>query len=96
MVNNQNLAIAENELTGKYLVLFREDAVTEGMQMLSDLGGINVSSSEQSQTGQYKLLNTLGVAVVSADLEQMRSLRISAAENNPILAIEPERVLLPQ
>ncbi len=93
MVNNQNLAIAENELTGKYLVLFREDAVTEGMQMLSDLGGINVSSSEQSQTGQYKLLNTLGVAVVSADLEQMRSLRISAAENNPILAIEPERVV---
>ncbi len=36
MINNQNLAIAENELTGKYLVLFREDAVTEGMQMLSE------------------------------------------------------------
>ena len=89
---NQNQT-AENESTGKYIVLFREDAVTEGMQMLNDLGGIDVSSSGQPQTDRYQLLNTLGVAVVSAELEQMRSLRISSAENSSILAIEPERIV---
>ena len=89
---NQNQT-TESELTGKYLVLFREGAVTEGMQMLRDLGGIDVSSSGQSQTDRCKLFNTLGVAVVSAELSQMRSLRISTAEDSPILAIEPERVV---
>ncbi len=93
MINNQNQTITENELTGNYLVLFREDAVTEGMQMLSDLSGINVSSSGQPQTDRCTLLNTLGVAVVSAEWEQMRSLSISTAENSSILAIEPERVV---
>lgn len=89
---NQNQT-TENELTGKYLVLFREGAVTEGMQMLRDLGGIDVSSSGQSQTDRCKLLNTLGVAVVSAELSQMRSLRISTTLSGSILAIEPERVV---
>ena len=89
---NQNQTTAQ-ELTGKYLVLFREDAVTEGMQMLSDLGGIDVSRSGQPQTDRCQLLNTLGVAVVSAELSQMRSLRISTAENSSILAVEPERVV---
>ena len=92
MVNNQNQT-TENELTGKYLVLFREGAVTEGMQMLGDLGGIDVSSSGQPQTSRCQLFNTLGVAMVSAELSQMRSLRISTAENSPILAVEPERVV---
>lgn len=91
MVNNQNQT-TENELTGKYLVLFREGAVTEGMQMLGGLSGIDVSSSGQPQS-RCQLLNTLGVAMVSAEFSQMRSLRISTAENSPILAVEPERVV---
>ena len=88
---NQNQT-TENESTGKYIVLFREDAVAEGMQMLSNLGGVDVSNSGQPQN-RYQLFNTLGVAVVSAELEQMRSLSISTAENSSILAIEPERVV---
>ena len=54
---------------------------------------ITVDGSWGPQTDRGKLLNTLGVAVVSAELSQMRSLRISTAENSPILAIEPERVV---
>lgn len=92
MVNNRNQTTTENELTGKYLVVFREDAVAEGMQMLRDLGGIDVSRSGQPQTDRCQLFNALGVAVVNAELSQMRS-RISTAENSPILAIEPERVV---
>ncbi|MBD2773010.1 S8 family peptidase [Iningainema tapete] len=93
MINNQNQTTPETELTGKYLVLFREDAVSEGIQMLGEMTSFNMSSRGQSQTDEYIFLNTLGVAVVSAEPEQVRSLRMSTAEDSPILAIEPERVV---
>lgn len=93
MTDNQNQTIAEPELTGRYLVLFREDAVTQGMQMLSSMTGMSVSASGEPQTDRFMLLNTLGIAVVNAELEQIRSLTISTAENSPILAIEPETVV---
>lgn len=59
--------------------------------MLRDLSVSDVSRSVQLQTDWCQLLNTLGVAVVSAELSQMR-LRISTAENSSILAIELARV----
>ncbi|MBD2342054.1 S8 family serine peptidase [Calothrix sp. FACHB-156] len=90
MINNQNQT---TELTGKYIVLFREDAVTDGIQMLSDMGSIDIPTARQSQTEQSTLLNTLGVAVVSADPEQIGSVRSSTTGDSPILSIEPERVL---
>jgi subtilisin family serine protease len=93
MVNSQNHNTQEPELTGRYLVLLREDAITEGIQMLGELSSTNTSRSGEAQADTTILLNTLGVAIVSAEPEQVRSLRISTEEDSPILAIEPERVV---
>ncbi|HAX75818.1 MAG TPA: protease [Cyanobacteria bacterium UBA11372] len=89
MVNNINPMVAESETTGRYLVLFREDAVDAGMQMLSESASINRFGEADGPI----VLSTLGVAVVDAAPAQLRSLRMSADENSPILAIEPERVV---
>ncbi|GET37978.1 S8 family peptidase [Microseira wollei] len=89
MVNNLNSMVAGSETTGRYLILFREDAVDAGIQMLSESASINLSGEADSPI----VLSTLGVAVVSAAPAQLRSLRVSADENSPILAIEPERVV---
>jgi subtilisin family serine protease len=89
MVNNINPMVAGSETTGRYLVLFREDAVDAGMQMLSETASINLSREADSPI----VLNTLGVAVVDAAPAQLRSLRVAADESSPILAIEPERVV---
>lgn len=88
-MNSLNPTIAEDETTGRYLVLFREDAVAAGVQMLSESVGIGVASGDQSQESNTVILNTLGVVVVSAEPEQLRLL--SVAEDNSILAIEPCR-----
>jgi subtilisin family serine protease len=93
MVNSQNQNIPEAELTGRYLVLLREDAIVEGIQMLGELSSANASRSGEAQPDTTILLNTLGVAIVSAEPEQVHSLRISTEEDSPILAIEPERVV---
>ncbi|MCY7282965.1 MAG: S8 family serine peptidase [Cyanobacteria bacterium CAN_BIN43] len=93
MVNHLNQVTAEASTTGRYLVLFREDAVAEGMQMLSDLANVTTSSTEFSPTSGTVLLGTLGVAVIDTDSEQFRTLRLAAEEEGPILAIEPERVV---
>lgn len=89
MVNNLNSMVAGSETTGRYLVLFREDAVDAGMQMLSETASINLSGEADSPI----VLSTLGVAIVDAAPAQLRSLRMSADESSPILAIEPERVV---
>ncbi len=93
MVNSQNQNTQEPELTGRYLVLLKEDAIAEGIQMLGELSSTNTSRSGEAQADTTILLNTLGVAIVSAEPEQVRSLRISTEEDSPILAIEPERVV---
>lgn len=74
------------ETTGKYLVLFREDAITEGTRLLSE--------SMETLTTEPLIFNELGVAVVDADVAQINSLGLSiASDESPILAIEPERVV---
>ena len=89
MVNNINPIVAGSETTGRYLVLFREGAVDEGIQMLSESASISFSGGEDSAI----VLDTLGVAVVDAAPAQMRSLRVAGDDSSPILAIEPEMVV---
>lgn len=84
---------SEAETTGRYLVLFRENAVAAGVQMLNESIGIGAASADQSQETNTVLLNTLGVAVVSVQPEQLRSLSVASEQDSPILAIEPERVV---
>lgn len=49
MVNSQNQSMPEAEFTGRYLVLFREGAIAEGIQMLSEMTNMSFSSTEQTQ-----------------------------------------------
>jgi subtilisin len=87
--------------TGRYLILFDENRVREGVQALTRSMGVQVASSadfaegavsaEALETGDF-VLDQLGVAVLSAppDPERLQTLGIGAAES-AILAIEPER-----
>lgn len=91
MVNNLNSMTAQPEMTGRYLVLFREGAVNEGMQTLTEATGLGMASDEAANPPI--VLSTLGVAVVDVAPEQLQSVRASAEADSAILAIEPEQVV---
>lgn len=99
-----NQPIAQPETTGKYLVLLREDEVEVGLELLSDSAGIrNVAratdfaesavSPEQLESAENLVFDNLGVAVVSADPDQLQSLNTVKAESSSVVEIEPERVV---
>jgi len=88
--------------TGRYIITFREDAVTEGLALLSDQAGVrglaNAADFPESALDLSQLeatggavFPTLGVAVVSLDGGAFSSIMTSAGEDSAILAIEPER-----
>ena len=88
--------------TGRYIITFREDAVTEGLALLSDQAGITGLANaadfpesaldfSQLEAGGGAVFPTLGVAVVSLDEGAFSSITTSAREDSAILAIEPER-----
>lgn len=93
MVNSFNSIPSEPETTGRYLVLFRDDAIESGLQMLGQATSRRLSGSEQSASEGAVVLPTLGVAIIDAEPAQLRSLAISAEDHNPILAFEPEQVV---
>ena len=89
--------------TGRYIITFREDAVTEGLALLSDQAGIrglaNAADFPESALDLSQLeatggavFPTLGVAVVSLDEAAFGSIMTSAGEDSAILAIEPESI----
>jgi len=92
-----------DQTTGRYIITFREDAVTEGLALLSDQAGMrglaNAADFPQSALDLSQLeatggavFPTLGVAVVSLDEGGFSSIMTSAGEDSAILAIEPERI----
>jgi len=89
--------------TGRYIITFREDAVTEGLALLSDRAGITGLANaadfpesaldfSQLEAGGGAVFPTLGVAVVSLEEGALGSITTSAREDSAILAIEPERI----
>jgi subtilisin family serine protease len=96
-------SIAEPETTGRYLVLFRQDAVDSGIQTLVDAGLNHVArtadfpdnavTEEQLKNADTCVFDNLGVAVATLDPEQLQSLNVANDNASPILAIEPERVV---
>ena len=91
-----------DQTTGRYIITFREDAVTEGLAVLSDQAGIrrlaNAADFPESALDLTQLeatggavFPTLGVAVVSLEEGAFSSIMTSAGEDSAILAIEPER-----
>lgn len=102
-MNILNPSIGKPETTGRYLVLFRQDAVDAGIQTLSDAGLSGVAraadfpdsalSEEQLKNADTCVFDNLGVAVVTLDPEQLQSLNVANGNSSPLLAIEPERVV---
>lgn len=96
-------AAPADRTTGRYIITFREDAVTEGLALLSDQAGMTGLANaadfpesaldfSQLEAGGGAVFPTLGVAVVSLDEGGFSSITTSAGENTAILAIEPERI----
>ena len=88
--------------TGRYLVLFREGAAEQGMQMLSDQLGMSAmlaSTFEASAVAADTLasdnivFDTLGVAVVNVPPDQQQGLSFMATDDSAILAVEKERIV---
>ena len=89
--------------TGRFLVLFREDG-DEAERALREAAGLRVARAADFDDGAVEaaslseaeaiLFDDLGVAVVNTPPEQVRNLAAAVAdEDNPILAVEPERIV---
>ncbi len=84
--------------TGRYLVLMEDDAVTAGAREMTRVAGIRTWSTGDISPApplntDGMILHELGVAVVTADPEQVRALAEAAAESGPIALIEAERTV---
>ncbi|MBE9124624.1 MULTISPECIES: S8 family peptidase [unclassified Coleofasciculus] len=103
-MNSLNPFLIQPETTGRYLVLLPEDEIEAGMQTLRDSAGIssvartaesegNALPPEQLQGADTVVFDQLGVAVVTLEPEQLRSINAATTNTSPILALEPERVV---
>ena len=92
------------ETTGRYLVLLPEEDVSAGISALTNSTGIrdvaraadfesHAFTSEELESPGASVFDRLGVAVVSLDSDQVQSVRSAAAAHQPILDIQPERVV---
>jgi len=92
-----------DETTGRYIVTFRDNAVTEGLAVLRDQAGItrlaNAADFAESalDLNQLEVVDggvfpRLGVAVVAMEEEALNRVMTSAGEDTAILGVEPERI----
>lgn len=92
------MTAAAEGTTGRYLVLL-EDDWTRASQELNRVAGIAaVDSAEAGLTDPLwaadgLVMRELGVALVSADADQVTALTTAAAAPGPIALVEPERVV---
>jgi subtilisin len=92
------MTAAAEGTTGRYLVLL-EDDWTNGTEELNRVAGIRaVDSDEAGATPSLweadgVLMSELGVALVTADDDQVTALARAADEPGPIVLIEPERIV---
>lgn len=90
------------ETTGKYLVLLAEEATEAGVSALRQTAGLRLETMTDSDSETFGaadleadnvLFERLGVAVVAAEPDQLGPLAVSVAEDEAVLAVEPERVV---
>lgn len=92
-----------SQTTGRYIVLFSDDATERTRSELRDRFGIEAlgakdyaSAAAAAEPDNYGpasvLLDVLGVSVVNAPPDQEPAMRAAAADpSSPIIAVEPER-----
>jgi subtilisin len=96
------LSAQAEEMTGRYIITFRDNSMAEGLALLNIQAGITSLPSSADFTGSAinmsqldaaggAIFPTLGLAVVSMDNESLSNMMTATAENSAILAIEPER-----
>jgi subtilisin family serine protease len=95
------------DLTGRFIVTFREGAENQAMNLMSRSAGIGLVASsadfaegavdlEQTQDAGAVYFDQLGIAVVSTPPDQLNALTAAAedeGEESAILAVEPERIM---
>lgn len=94
------------DLTGRYIVTFREGAEGQAVSMMSRSAGIGLVASsadfaegavdlEQTQDAGAVYFDQLGIAVVNTPPDQLNALAAAAdeGEESAILAVEPERIM---
>jgi subtilisin len=93
---------AVGETTGRYLITFEEDAVSEAPAVFEDLAGIQTFSAESeeprvrqaaAETGAAVVFEQLGVAAVEAPPAQIGALGASIARTEALRRMEPERIV---
>lgn len=87
--------------TGRFIVTMRPEATIEGAQLMSDSAGLRVANAADFDQSAVNfdalgdagalLFPELGVAVLSAEPDQIQSMGARIESDSPILAIEPER-----
>ncbi|MFF2107422.1 S8 family serine peptidase [Rhodococcus koreensis] len=100
--DNTLAAPSEPEVTGSHVVVFTEGGNrTDAAQTLRDVAGLSdVARSIEFESSALDLAETqaadavvfdeLGIAVVTADPDQLAALRAAEAGDGPVLSIEPE------
>lgn len=89
--------------TGKYLVLMREGSVKACVKTLNEVAGLEVASTSDFDEGgvsaeglagaEALVFDNLSIALVDTPPEKINAISAAAAEDNAILAIEPERTV---
>lgn len=90
--------------TGRYLVLLHDDGVAEGVDAIRNVAGVRQfcyardfteSAVNMAKAGDSEVLvlENVKIAVVSADPRQASALRAAAADQQPIIAVEPEQIM---
>lgn len=92
-----------HETTGRFLVLMREGSAKSNIEALKNVAGVKVASSSDFKKGtmnmetmggaQAMFFESLGVAVVDAPQDQTEALSFAISADNPIMAMEAERVV---
>ncbi|WHZ29367.1 MAG: hypothetical protein OJF51_004169 [Nitrospira sp.] len=96
--SNERRGIAQG-MTGRYVITFKEGAAEAGIKALSRSAGLHVTTLGFSKDGVDAAALTkgdvvfpkLGIAVVSGEPEQMRSVGVESTD--PVLSIEAERIV---
>ncbi|WP_026103169.1 S8 family peptidase [Pseudanabaena sp. PCC 6802] len=97
-------SMASPETTGRYLILLPEGNIDSGIRAFTDSTGISAVArsadfagrtftAEQLESTGASVFDTLGVAVVALDPDQVQSLGAATVAGGMGLAIEPERVV---
>lgn len=89
--------------TGNFLVLLVEGAEDAGLEELQRATGAEFVNTADTSIGALEavelqeagavVFDKLGVVLVRAEPQQIRELRVATAEDQPILVVEPERVV---